>query len=176
MGFYKVYKIYSKNSNKYYINYTEKTVLTAILNKFILDYKTFLLNKNSSFNSVFNIIDKDDISIQLLDKFDDLNIVDNYILEHKNNNNTYIISKNNMIINKLENINVVKNKRDRKDYHKKYYSKNKDEVKINNQNKKYYLDNKDNIKNKINTINNNNKIIIKNTNKSKNIFNLIEQY
>ncbi len=71
MTFYKVYKIYSKNSNKYYINYTEKTVLTAILNKFILDYKTCLLNKNSLFNSVFNIIDKDDISIQLLEKFDD---------------------------------------------------------------------------------------------------------
>lgn len=174
MTFYKVYKIYSKNSNKYYINYTEKTVLTAILNKFILDYKTYLLNKNSLFNSVFNIIDKDDISIQLLEKFDDLNIANNFIQEYKNNN-IHIISENNEIINKLQNINVIKIKRDRKDYHKKYYSKNKDEDKINNQNKQYYQNNKDNIKNKINTINNNNKII-KNTNKSKNIFDLIEQY
>ena len=174
MTFYKVYKIYSKNSNKYYINYTEKTVLTAILNKFILDYKTFLLNKNSLFNSVFNIIDKDDISIQLLEKFDDLNIANNFIQEYKNNN-IHIISENNEIINKLQNINVIKIKRDRKDYHKKYYSKNKDEDKINNQNKQYYKNNKDNIKNNINTINSNNKIL-KNTNKSKNIFDLIEQY
>jgi len=174
MTFYKVYKIYSNNSNKYYINYTEKTVLTAILNKFILDYKTFLLDKNSSFNPVFNTIDKNDISIQLLEKFDDLNMTNNFILEHKNNN-THIISENNEIINKLQNINVIKIKRNRKDYHKKYYSTNKDENKINDQNKKYYQNNKDNIKNKINTINNNNKII-KNTNKSKNIFDLIEQY
>jgi len=174
MTFYKVYKIYSNNSNKYYIHYTETTVLTAILNKFILEYKTFILNKNSSFNTVFNIIDKDNISIQLLKKFDNLNIANNFILEYKNNN-MYIISENNEIVNKLQNINVIKIKRDRQDYHKQYYSNNKDENIINTQNKKYYLNNKDNIKNKINTINNNKKII-KNTNKSKNIFDLIEQY
>lgn len=171
MTIFKIYKIFSKNSEKYFIDYTEKKVLSSVLNKIILNYKTFVLNKNTLFENVFNIIDKNDIGIELLNKFETLDETNIYIDNYKKENENFVSSENEIIHN-LKNVNVLKNSNDRKEYLKKYYEKNKNKKKIKTQNKKYYENNKTEIKEKINKINKNKKII-KNTNKSKNILVLL---
>jgi hypothetical protein len=98
MNKYKIYKITSKNNNDYYINFTEKKNLVSIINNYVLEYVSFVLNKKLNFKKVFNIIDNNDISIELLTKIDDLDLVKQYI-DNYIENNTNIISKENIIKN-----------------------------------------------------------------------------
>lgn len=174
MNKYKIYKITSKNTNDYYINFTEKKNLVFIINNYVLEYVSFVLNKKLNFKKVFNIIDYNDISIELLSKFDDPDLVKQYIDTYIENNKN-IISKENTIKNNFKEINIIKLTKNRGDYFKNYYSKNKNtEEEIKTKNKEYYEKNKSNIKNKINNQNKNKKNTEKLSNHSKNVLDLIE--
>jgi hypothetical protein len=173
MNKYKVYKITSKNSNEYYINFTEKKNLVSIINNYVLEYVSFVLNNKLTFKKVFNIIDNNDISIELLSKIDNADLVKQYIDNYIENNKN-IVQKENIIKNNFKEINIIKLTKNRADYFKNYYSKNKNTEEIKTKNKEYYEKNKSTIKNKINKQNKNKKNTEKLINHSKNVLDLIE--
>ena len=62
---FKIYKIISQYTDKYYIGYSSSLYISSVLQQFIFKYKKFLNNVNL-FHPVFNIIDFNNISIVLL--------------------------------------------------------------------------------------------------------------
>ena len=146
---FKIYKIISQNTNKYYIGHTSSLYISSVLQQFIFKYKKFL-NENKLFNPVFNIIDFNNISILLL--FDNIefeniyNIVQHYLTTNENyvNNNTDV-----NVINKLDNVIIIKTIKNinKLDYFKTYYENNKEKyTKTNDEKKEYYEKNKNEIK------------------------------
>ena len=172
MTYLKIYKIISQNTDKYYIGFTSSKYLSNVLQQFIFKYKKYL-NNEISFNTVYNIIDFDDINIELL--YDNIEeekvsqIINDYIIQNNNSINNDI---NQNIINKLNDINIIKNKKcqNKSEYLKNYYEQHKEKYTKNIQDKKeYYSNNKDKIKNTsklsyADKIKNNNKKISMNIN------------
>jgi hypothetical protein len=147
---FKIYKIISLNTEKYYIGSTTSKYLSSVLQQFIFKYKKFI-DTQILFNPVYNIIDFNDLTIDLLfditeqEKISE--IINKYIVENNNSINGDIVNK---CINKLNNINIINNKNNinKKEYSKNYYEKNKNKYKKNIEDiKKYYDENKDKIKN-----------------------------
>ena len=131
-----IYIIKSLNTYKYYINSSNYKYTSLILHKFINSYKKYIINKNN-FNKVYNIIDFNDVYIEELEKTNDdiIEKINNYII----NNPNVIEETNNIIFNNLE-INIIKNKKDKKIYLKNYYEEHKKENI--NKVKEYYEENK----------------------------------
>lgn len=136
-----IYIIKSKNSNKYYIDYSDYSYPSLILHKHIHSYKSYIKNK-INFKDVYNLIDLNDVYIEIVEKDVEINSLESKINEYIKNNPD-VVEKIDNVKNNLEEVNIYKvkkTKEDKKEYLKKYYEDNKEENK--EKLKEYYQNNK----------------------------------
>lgn len=124
---YRVYKVTSSNTDKYYVDYTKsKSYLSVVLQGLIYRYKKYGDIKDK-YRRYFYILSKNDVSINELKQFDNYDEMNIYLDE---------LYKDSNCINKSEHeddytydtsdIRSVKDKVDKKKYMKGYYEKNKE--------------------------------------------------
>lgn len=126
---YRVYKLTSQHTDKYYVDYTKsRSYLSVILQGLILKYKKNGDTKDK-FKHYFYIISNNDLKISELKQFDNYNTMKEYLNE--------LYADANCINNKsiddytfdTKNIRSVKEKVNQKEYLKGYYEKNKEKFK-----------------------------------------------
>jgi hypothetical protein len=127
---YRVFKLSSKNSEKYYIDYTKhKGYISMVLHNLITRYNKYGDNLER-YKEFFYVIACNDIYIEELNAFESYVEAKDYIVEYKEKNDKYV---NEMDIKdyvyKEGEIRCVKEKVDKKKYIKEYYEKNKERYK-----------------------------------------------
>ena len=127
---YRVYKLCSKNSDKYFIDYTNhKGYMSMVLQNMLMRYRKYG-NIPEKYKEFFYLISKNDIFIEELYVFNDYDKAREYILKYKEDNDNYINGRD-MIdyVYSDEDRVCYKEKVDKKKYIKEYYDKNKDKYK-----------------------------------------------
>lgn len=139
---YKIYKINSLNSDKYYLLFSVSKVkyIKSLLHIIIQSYYKSLKNDNfkSSYNDAFMVVQKNNLTIKLDCEFENMMECNDYIVnQSKNDINCVNYKFDDYIINKeINKITVGENKTKeilKKERNKKYYENNKDKF------KKYWL-------------------------------------
>lgn len=127
---YRVFKLCSKNTEKYYIDYTKhKGYLSMVLHNMITRYHKFGedLEKYKEF---FYIISYNDLYIEELGVYSTYVEANDFIVDYKGQNDKYV---NVMDIKDYkynnEELRCIKEKVDKKKYIKEYYEKNKQRYK-----------------------------------------------
>jgi hypothetical protein len=124
---YRVYIVKSKNSDRYYINFSKhKGYISMVLHNMISRYKK-IGNKPEKYRDFFYIIALNELSIKELCGFDKYEDALEYIDKYKNENEGFIKLED--VRNYKYNGEVIKTGRgkvDKKEYLKEYYKNNKD--------------------------------------------------
>ncbi len=137
---YRVFKLCSKNTDKYYIDYTKhKGYISMVLHNLITRYNKYG-NDLERYKDFFYVIASNDIYIEELSVFSTYVEAKDYILEYKEKNDSYVNAMDMKDYEYKEGyIRCVKYKVDKKKYIKEYYEKNKERY------KERYQNNKENI-------------------------------
>jgi hypothetical protein len=139
---YEVILVKSNNTDHYYISYKKNTkqFLSQYLQSYIKRYRQYIDGKVKKWCGLYYLISKNDLTINVIATFDNMDDTINFIEEYINdnpNNNTEDIEKceienhtkiNHILEPKKEITKEIKKER-QKQYSKKYYQKVKDVVK-----------------------------------------------
>ena len=135
---YKVYKIKSLNSDKYYLlqSNSKTKYIKNLLHIIINSYYKSLKNDNfkSSYNDAFIVVQKNNLTIEIHCEFKNIIDCNDFILKQsKNDNNCVNYKFDEYVVNKeIDKITVGETKTKeflKKDRNKRYYENNKDKFK-----------------------------------------------
>lgn len=136
---YRVFKVKSANSDKYYIDYTKNNGYMCMrLHNMISSYKK-LGNNPEKFKAYYYIISLDDVMIEEIGIFDTYEEVREFITKYRDDNEGCINGVERYDYVYKEDIKCKKDKVDTKKYLREYYLSNKEKY------KERYIKNKEKI-------------------------------
>ena len=125
---YKVYKITSSNTNYYYVDYTKnRGYLSMVIHGLLLRYKKNG-NNPEKYCNWFYVLSKGDIKIEELNTFDNYSETEEYLKTFYDDENCINMKKPSDYVF-VKDVSCIKDKVDKQQYLKNYYSSNKDRYK-----------------------------------------------